>query len=160
MIETNMIETISKRASGPMIDPHEQSSASNQTSSRKRESGWPNQRTLLLYLLGGLLIAAIPVGLSRFIDQPPAQTHTIDIPPGTAERLAAGEDVEIIPDELRFKLRDVLIIVNRDSVTHTIGPFEVEPGQTLERTFGEAAAFNSYCSLHPAGSISISISDG
>ncbi len=127
---------------------------------RRRDAGWPNQRTLLLYLLGGLLIAAVPVTVSRLVDQPSAQTHTIDIPPGTAGRLAAGEDVEIIPDELDFKLRDVLVIVNRDAAKHTIGPFEVGPGQTSEHSFGEAAAFNSYCSLHPAGSIRISIGDG
>lgn len=127
---------------------------------RRRDRGWPNQRTLLLYLVGGLLIAAVPVALSRFVDQPDGEAYTIDIPPGTAERLAAGEDVEIVPDELELKLRDLLIIVNRDSVRHTIGPFEVGPGETSEHTFGEAAAFNSYCSLHPAGSIRISIGDG
>ena len=126
----------------------------------RRDVGWPNQRTLLLYLLGGLLIAAIPVVVSRLVDQPDSETHTIDIPPGTAERLAAGEDVEVIPDELDFKLRDVLIIVNRDSVAHTIGPFEVGPGESSEHSFGEAAAFSSYCSLHPSGSIRISIGDG
>ncbi len=127
---------------------------------RQRDRGWPNQRTLLLYLLGGLLIAVIPVVVSRFVGQPDGEAYTIDIPPGTAERLAAGEDVEIVPDELEFKLRDLLIIVNRDSARHTIGPFEVGPGETSEHTFGEAAAFNSYCSLHPAGSIRISIGDG
>lgn len=127
---------------------------------RRRDIGWPNQRTLLLYLIAGLLIAAIPVVVSRFVDQPDSVTHTIDIPLGTAERLAAGEDVEIVPDELDFKLRDVLIIANQDSVTHTIGPFEVGPGERLERSFGEAAAYSSYCSLHPSGSISISIGGG
>ena len=125
----------------------------------RRDRGWPNQRTLLLYLVGGLLIAAIPVAVARFVDQPPGDSHTIDIPPGTAERLAAGEDVEVIPDELDFTLRDVLIIVNRDSVTHTIGPFEIGPGERSEHSFNEAAAISAYCSLHPSGSISISIGE-
>ncbi|WP_419842758.1 hypothetical protein [Candidatus Poriferisodalis sp.] len=107
--------------------------------------------------MGGLLIAAVPVAVSRLVEQPSAQTHVIDIPHGTAERLASGEDVEIIPEELEFRMRDALVIVNRDSVKHTIGPFEVEPGETFERTFGEAAAFAGYCSLHPAGSIRISV---
>ncbi|WP_419946629.1 hypothetical protein [Candidatus Poriferisodalis sp.] len=134
--------------------------APDATGSNRRDKGWPNQRTLLLYLLGGLLIAAIPVVVSRFVDQPEGMTYTIDIPPGTAERLAAGEDVEIIPEELDFKLRDMLVIVNRDSVTHTIGPFIAGPGERSEHSFGEAAAFSSYCSLHPSGTISISIDDG
>lgn len=126
----------------------------------RRDTGWPNQRTLLLYLLGGVLIAAIPVVVSRFVDQPPGDTYTIDIPPGTAERLAAGENVEIIPEELDFTLRDVLIIVNRDSAAHTIGPFEIGPGEQSEHSFNEAAAISAYCSLHPSGSISISIGNG
>ena len=141
-------------------DPSAVSAGADAVGSRRRDRGWPNQRTLLLYLLGGLLIAAIPVVVSRFVDQPDGTTHTIDIPPGTADRLAAGENVEIIPDELDFKLRDVLVIVNRDSVVHTIGPFEVGPGESSEHSFGEAAAYSAYCSLHPSGSISISIGNG
>ena len=130
------------------------------SSAQRRERGWPNQRTLLLYLLGGMLIAAIPVVLTRFVEQPPGDTYTIDIPPGTAAAIAAGEDVDIVPDELDLTLRDALIIVNRDSVAHTIGPFEIGPGERSEHSFNEAAAISAYCSLHPSGSISISIGDG
>lgn len=126
----------------------------------RRDRGWPNQRILLLYLLGGLLIAAIPVAVSRFVDQPPGETYTIDIPPGTADAIAAGDDVEVVPDELDFTLRDVLIIVNRDSVAHTIGPFQIGPGERSEHSFNEVAAISAYCSLHPSGSIDISIGDG
>ena len=125
----------------------------------RRDRGWPNQRTLLLYLVGGLLIAAIPVVVARFVDQPAGDTYTIDIPPGTADAIAAGDDVNVIPDELDLTLRDTLIIVNRDSVTHTIGPFEIGPGEQSEHSFNEVAAINAYCSLHPAGSISISIGE-
>lgn len=125
----------------------------------RRDRGWPNQRTLLLYLVGGLLIATIPVVVARFVDQPPGDTYTIDIPPGTAAALAAGQDVEVIPDELDLTLRDVLIIVNRDSVAHTIGPFEIGPGEQSEHSFNEVAAISAYCSLHPSGSISISIGE-
>ena len=126
----------------------------------RRDRGWPNQRILLLYLLGGLLIAAIPVAVSRFVDRPPGETYTIDIPPGTADAIAAGLDVEVVPDELDFTLRDVLIIVNRDSVAHTIGPFQIGPGKRSEHSFNEVAAISAYCSLHPSGSINISIGDG
>ena len=140
-------------------DPSAVSSGADAVGSRRRDRGWPNQRTLLLYLLGGLLIAAIPVVVARFVDQPPGETYTIDIPPGTAAAIAAGEEVEVIPDELDFTLRDVLIIVNRDSVAHTIGPFEIGPGEQSEHSFNEVAAISAYCSLHPSGSISISIGE-
>ncbi len=140
-------------------DNDEQIGVPDTRPAQRRDRGWPNQRTLLLYLVGGLLIAAIPVVVARFVDQPPGDTYTIDIPPGTATAIAAGEDVEVIPDELDFTLRDVLIIVNRDSVAHTIGPFEIGPGQQSEHSFNEVAAISSYCSLHPSGGISISIGE-
>lgn len=136
------------------VDP-----GSNAGGPNRRDRGWPNQRTLLLYLLGGLLIAAIPVVVARFVDQPPGDTYTIDIPPGTAAAIAAGQDVDVVPDELDLTLRDVLIIVNRDSVAHTIGPFEIGPGEQSEHSFNEVAAISAYCSLHPSGSISISIGE-
>lgn len=141
-------------------DDLEPSGASSGASGpNRRDRGWPNQRTLLLYLLGGLLIAAIPVIVARFVDQPPGDTYTIDIPPGTAAAIAAGQDVDVVPDELDLTLRDVLIIVNRDSVAHTIGPFEIGPGEQSEHSFNEVAAISAYCSLHPSGSISISIGE-
>ncbi len=140
-------------------DRDEQTGAPDAQPVQRRDRGWPNQRTLLLYLVGGLLIAAIPVVVARFVDQPPGDTYTIDIPPGTADALAAGGDVNVIPDELDFTLRDTLIIVNRDLATHTIGPFEVGPGEQSEHSFNEVAAISAYCSLHPSGSISISIGE-
>ena len=142
-----------------MGDVGEEADAPAPAERRRRDTGWPNQRTLLLYLLGGLLIAAIPVVVARFVDQPPGDTYTIDIPPGTADAIAAGDDVQVIPDELDFTLRDVLIIVNRDSVAHTIGPFEIGPGEQSEHSFNEVAAISAYCSLHPGGAISISIGE-
>lgn len=38
---------------------------SDSSGPNRRDRGWPNQRTLLLYLLGGLLIAVIPVAARR-----------------------------------------------------------------------------------------------
>ena len=141
-------------------DPSAVSAGADAAGSRRHDRGWLNQRTLLLYLLGGLLIATIPVVVARFVDQPPGETYTVDIPPGTAAAIAAGQDVDVIPDELDFTVRDVLIIVNRDAVAHTIGPFEIGPGERAEHSFNEVAAISAYCSLHPSGSISISIGDG
>ena len=140
-------------------DPSAVSSGADAVGPSRRDRGWPNQRTLLLYLVGGLLIATIPVVVAQFVDQPPGDTYTIDIPPGTAAAIAAGNDVDVVPDELDLTLRDVLIIVSRDSVAHTIGPFEIGPGEQSEHSFNEVAAISAYCSLHPSGSISISIGE-
>ena len=81
------------------------------------------------------------------------------IPAGTADRIAAGERVELLPADLRFRLRDTLVVVNDDTITHQVGPFSVGAGQRLEKRFAEAATLQGSCSLHPSGSITIEITD-
>lgn len=97
--------------------------------------------------------------LARIVGQPEGAVRLIDIPDGTAARLAAGEDVQIVPDDLQLRLRDTLVVVNHDSVTHSIGPYRVAAGQTLETELSKAATMEASCSLHPSGSITIQIGD-
>ena len=100
---------------------------------------------------------ALSVGLSRMIGPGESVEQTIVIPAGTAALLAAGQDVAIIPDDLRFRLRDRLIVVNQDNATHRVGPFTVLPGGRLEKLFSEAATIDGFCSLHASGRITIDI---
>ena len=87
------------------------------------------------------------------------EERLVVIPAGTADRIAAGERVELLPADLRFRLRDTLVVVNNDTTTHQVGPFSVGAGQRLEKRFSEAATLQGSCSLHPSGSITIEITD-
>ena len=115
------------------------------------------RRTLLIYLAVALVVLGATVGLSRALHADVGIDRVIVIPAGTAERIAAGEAVELIPADLRFQLRDRLVVVNNDSATHVVGPFTVAAGQQLTKRFSEAATIEGSCSLHPGGTITIEI---
>ena len=112
---------------------------------------------LALLAVSGLVVVIASVGLSRLVQRPEGLERLVVIPAGTAERLAAGEDVALLPDDLRFRLRDRLVVVNDDLSSHQVGPFVVAPGQRLEKRFSEAATLDGFCSLHATGRITIEI---
>jgi len=111
----------------------------------------------VLYGLIALAFVGASVGLSRMLGANEGTDRVITIPDGTADRIAAGESVELLPADLRFQLRDRLIVVNNDRVNHQVGPFTVAAGQRLEKRFSEAATLEGSCSLHPSGNITIEI---
>ena len=116
--------------------------------------------TLLLFLLSGLGLIGAAIGLSQIVGTPTGEEHVIVIPAGTGDRLASGETVEIIPADLRFRLRDRLVVINEDDQVHQVGPFTVAPGDRLEERFSEAATIEGFCSLHPSGRVTIEIGGG
>ncbi|MGI9613535.1 MAG: cupredoxin domain-containing protein [Acidimicrobiales bacterium] len=115
------------------------------------------RRTLAIYALGAIMIVAVPLALARMFDQPEGALHTFVIPLGTSDRIAAGEEVNIIPADLDVKLNDRLIITNNDAEIHTIGAFTVAPSETADVTFGQVASFSGFCSLHGSGKITIDV---
>lgn len=115
------------------------------------------RRVWLLFGLGAAAVVGVPLVATNVIGQPEGATHSFEIPPGTSARLAAGESVQVLPADLRFKVRDRLVVFNRDSATHYVGAFPIGPGQTLSKRFSDAVSLSGYCSLHPSGNISIEV---
>jgi hypothetical protein len=104
-----------------------------------------------------VLLVVGSIGLSRLLGASDGTEHVITIPRGTAERLSAGEDVELVPADLRLRLRDQLVVVNDDVAEHQVGPLSVPPGERLATRFSEAATIDGFCSLHPSGRITIEV---
>ncbi len=94
-----------------------------------------------------LVVVALP-GLG-------SDTIVVEVAPGTAERLQAGEDVDLLPRTLEVAVGDRLEIVNRDGVVHEVGPYTVAAGQTLRQTFTSVGTLEGACTLHPDGAITI-----
>lgn len=84
--------------------------------------------------------------------------HRFVIPAGTAERIRAGEDVELIPAELDLDVGDSITLVNDDDVQHVTGFLTVRPGETLSYRFTSAATYSGRCTLHPDGGVTIRVS--
>ena len=81
------------------------------------------------------------------------------IPVGTADRIAAGEAVEIVPAELVVQLGDTIRIVNDDSSAHIVGVFFVGAGEPVTQQFQSVGVLEGDCSVHPSGSFSLRVID-
>ncbi len=97
-------------------------------------------------------VALLVVGLQAWTSSEQIQ---VTVAAGTADRISAGESVELLPRRLEVEVGDRLEIVNQDRVTHEVGPYTVAPGQTLTQTFTSPGTLEGACTLHPSGAITI-----
>lgn len=79
-----------------------------------------------------------------------ARTYVVRVPPGTAARIAAGEEVELFPQRIELKLSeyDTLEVRNDDSEPLTIGPYRIAPGQRFVQHYEGPGTFDLVCSIH------------
>jgi hypothetical protein len=112
--------------------------------------------TVALFTVAAVVIVAVPLTLALALPQT-GQTLTFVIPAGTADRVAAGEEVTILPNDLRMRQRDLLVLINEDSSTHQVASILIGSGERVETRFSKATSVSGYCSLHPSGQITISV---
>lgn len=79
------------------------------------------------------------------------------IPLGTGERIDRGEPVDIIPANIDARVGQVLRIVNEDTRGHLVGPFFVGKGETLTQRFASPGTLEGACSIHPSGTITVTV---
>jgi len=79
------------------------------------------------------------------------------IPEGTAERIAAGEDVEIVPREMTVHVGESIRIVNHDVQGHLVGVFYVGAGESLTKTFASPGVLAGECTIHPSGQFTLRV---
>jgi hypothetical protein len=114
-----------------------------------------------LILLVGLLIALslfAPSALRRWSEQRAAARQVVfAVPPGTAARLAAGEQVSVLPATITLALdqQDTLIIRNDDTQPVQIGPFKIEPGQRFTQQYFNTGSYDLICTLHASGRLRV-----
>ncbi|NJO85084.1 MAG: hypothetical protein HC828_21630 [Blastochloris sp.] len=79
------------------------------------------------------------------------------VPQGTADRLAAGETVQVLPQtiELTRGWKDILVIRNEDNQQVTIGPYVLEPGQAFRQRYYSRGTFDLVCSIHPGDQLRV-----
>lgn len=80
------------------------------------------------------------------------QPATIDIivPPGAAEKVAAGESIPSLEEVRIFVTGDVIRLVNQDSVAHQLGPLWAPPGASAELELTEPNKYAFSCSFTPS----------
>jgi hypothetical protein len=91
----------------------------------------------------------------RIARQP--ETIELVIPAGTANRVAAGDPVPTIPDEMDFLLGDILLVVNKDEVDHQLGPIWVPPSSSAQLALDEAEKYSYSCSFQTSRFFGINV---
>ncbi len=111
--------------------------------------------------LASILTAGCALGLAAWAALAPIRSASreelFEIPKGTWARRMAGEELAILPDEIRLTLgvRDVLVLANRDDVPQIFGPTLMMPGQSFRLPFALASSYQFACSAHASGQMSV-----
>jgi hypothetical protein len=86
-----------------------------------------------------------------------SREKVFEIPKGTWARRMAGEDAEILPDEIRLTLevQDVLLLKNQDEVPQIFGPTLMMPGQSFRLPFAVASENQFACTAHASGQMTV-----
>ncbi len=120
-------------------------------------------RIAIILGLSVVLVGAINEGayilLKENSDRAP-KTVELVIPAGTAERVAAGEDVPSIPEEMVFVIGDVLQVVNQDNVDHQLGPIWVPAGSSGSLVLDQAEKFAYRCSFQASRYLGLDVRVG
>lgn len=115
-------------------------------------------------IVGGFLLGSMGGGDTGSVavsdvDDDAAFAEDFLIPAGTADRIEAGEEVEIVPQELVMETGESIRIVNEDDVGHIVGVFYVGAGETLTQRFDTPGELSGECSVHPSGSFTLRVVD-
>jgi len=74
--------------------------------------------------------------------------RTYVIPDGTKEKMDKGIFTQdIMPEQVTVDVGDTVVVVNEDSVTHTLGPFTVRAGETQRMVFSEPGYYFGVCTV-------------
>lgn len=112
-------------------------------------------KSMLLWFVGCLVFGVLVAGvmseaafrvLKTAQDRAPTRIE-LTIPPGTAARVARGQNPPGIPDTMVFVVGDTLVINNQDSEAHQLGPLWVPAGSSASLSFDHVVSYAFACSF-------------
>jgi hypothetical protein len=111
------------------------------------------QRALISIVLG--IVIAIVINESSFFFMKSdagrgPQRIELDIPAGTADRIAKGEPNPSVPSNMVFVAGDTLVVKNMDVVDHHLGPLFIPSGTSASLTLSDANNYAFTCSFQPS----------
>ncbi len=89
-------------------------------------------------------------------DRAPRQVELV-IPAGTAQKVAAGEPVPSIPEEMTFVVGDVLLVKNEDTQAHQLGPMWVPANSSASLSLDQAANLAYQCSFQQSRYLGLNV---
>ncbi|HEY5982823.1 MAG TPA: hypothetical protein VIU38_05065 [Anaerolineales bacterium] len=108
---------------------------------------------ILIGLAAGLVIGAVISEATYFFlkdgESRAPQVVELDIPPGTAGRVQAGQADPSLPASMTFVVGDTLVVKNSDSAVHQLGPLLIPPGSTASLKLDTAQQYAATCTFQP-----------
>lgn len=115
--------------------------------------GW----SMLAGLLIGVLVSEVSFYLLNDGTTRPPKTVQLDIPAGTAARVAQGEATATLPASMSFVVGDTLVVTNRDSVPHQLGPLFIPAGSSASMNLANENGYSMLCSFQPSKYLELTV---
>lgn len=116
-------------------------------------------RQASLWLTIVAIVLAGGIGWAAFAPVQPTgiREAAFIIPAGTWQRRRSGDNVDILPSQMRLTLGidDILLLKNQDTVPQTFGPALLMPGQSFRLPFEVASEYQFACTAHSSGQMTI-----
>ena len=100
----------------------------------------------------GILLATVFTEVSYWIlkreNRAPERIELV-IPAGTADEITKGQVPPTIPEDMTFVVGDTLVVVNKDSVDHQLGPLWIPPGTSASLNLDTEQNYAFQCSFQP-----------
>lgn len=105
--------------------------------------GW----SMLAGLLIGIVVSEVSFRLLNDGSTRPPKLVQLDIPAGTASRLAQGQADPNLPSSMTFVVGDVLSVSNHDMVAHQLGPLFIPAGSAASMNLVDPQGYSLLCSF-------------
>ena len=121
----------------------------------------PVVKRVIIFSVVGLIFGALLTEIAFMVmpgmDTRPPRQVVLVIPPGTAQRVAQGQQPPSIPQGMTFVVGDTLVVENQDSVLHQLGPLWIPAGSSASMPLNVAQNFSFQCSFVPTKLFGLSV---
>jgi hypothetical protein len=118
-------------------------------------------KRIALCMLAGLVVGALISEASFYFlhtgETRPPQVIELDIPAGTADRIARGQAEPSLPSTLAFVVGDTLTVKNLDVAPHQVGPLLIPSGSQASMRLDSARDYAVACSFEPSKYLGLNV---
>ncbi len=118
-----------------------------------RRIGW----SMLVGLLIGVVVSEVSFALLNDGSTRAPEVVALDIPLGTAGRVARGQADPTLPSSMLFVVGDTLLVRNHDAVAHQLGPLFIPAGASASMNLADETGYHLLCSFEPSKYLQLSV---
>ncbi len=113
--------------------------------------------SMLAGLLIGVLVSEVSFALLNDGTTRPPKVVQLDIPAGTAARVAQGQATASLPASMTFVVGDTLVVANHDTVPHQLGPLFIPAGASASMNLASEDGYSLLCSFEPSKYLDLTV---